>query len=124
MKAMLAALAVMAVTITNSAKADETDHSANYYLPGCREFVNKQFGSNPFLQGECVGILEGLSVTATNLNRMFAVSVSCVPDNATLNQIAAVVVRWFDQHPERWHEDFRASALLALHDAWPCPTNK
>jgi hypothetical protein len=124
MKAMLAALAVMAVTITNSVKADETDNSANYYLPGCRDFVNKKYSNNPFLQGECVGILAGLSVTASLLDPMLVVSRSCTPDDATLNQIAAVIVRWFDQRPERWHEDFRASALLALHDAWPCPTNK
>src|SRR4029077_2084657 len=86
---------------TTSAKADNTDHSANYYLPGCRDFANKKFGSDPFLQGECVGILEGLSVLASDLDATFVVSRSAL-------RTMAVVVRWFDQHPERWHEDFRA----------------
>ncbi len=124
MKTMFFALAVAIFAVTKPANADNTDHSANYYLPGCRDFANKRYGGDQFLQGECVGILEGLSVTASDLDPMFVVSRSCTPDNATLSQMAAVVVRWFDQHPERWHEDFRALALLALHDAWPCNASK
>ncbi len=124
MKATLGALAVAAVVMTYPARADNTDHSANYYLPGCRDFANKEFARNPFLQGECIGIIEGLSVTASDLDPIFVVNRSCTPDNATLAQMATVVVLWFDQHPERWHQDFRALALLALHDAWPCPTSK
>ena len=103
------------------AAADNADHSANYYLPGCRAFIDKQFVSDPFAQGECAGILEGLSVTASNLDpAIFVVSRSCTPDDVTLAQITTVVVRWLDERPQRWHEDFRALALLALHDAWPC----
>lgn len=123
-KAILVALAATALSITNSARAEITDHSVNYYLPGCRDFADKRFGNNPFLQGECVGILEGLSVTAPLLDPIFVVSRSCAPDDVTLAQMASVVVHWFDQHSERWHEDFRALALLAMHDAWPCPTSK
>jgi Rap1a immunity proteins len=122
---MLLVLCALTVELVLTSPAWATDHSANYYLPGCRDFANKTFSTDPFLQGECVGILEGLSVFASDLDprpgyHMF--SRSCPPDNATLAQIATVVVRWFDQHPERWHEDFRADALFALHDAWPCPT--
>jgi hypothetical protein len=114
------ALAILAAVLT-PATADNTDHSANYYLPGCRDFVNRQFARAPFLQGECVGIIEGLAVTASDLDpTVFVISRSCAPDNATLGQMATVVVHWLDQHPERWNEDFKALALLALHDAWPC----
>jgi hypothetical protein len=123
MKAMFCALAIATVIVAQPASAGDTNHSANYYLPGCRDFANKRV-SDQFLQGECIGILEGLSVMASDLDPMFVVSRSCAPDNATLARMAAIVIRWFDQHPERWHEDFRADALLALHDAWPCPTNK
>jgi Rap1a immunity proteins len=124
LKAILVAIAAMALPITNSARAEITDHSANYYLPGCWDFAKKRFGNNPFLQGECVGILEGLSVTASQLDPTFVASRSCAPDDVTLAQMASVVVHWFDQHPERWNEDFRALTLLAMHDAWPCPTKK
>jgi hypothetical protein len=121
MKTTLGALVILAATMAgHPATADSTDHSANYYLPGCRDFANKQFAKEPFLQGECVGILEGSSILSGDLAPVFVYNSSCVPDEVTLSQMAAVVVRWFDQHPERWHEDFRALALLALHDAWPC----
>jgi hypothetical protein len=119
-------LVVLCALACTSAHAQPitNDHSANYYLPGCRDFADKKFGNDPFLQGECVGILEGLSVMASDLDPFFVVRRSCTPDDVTLVQMAAVVVRWFDHHPERWHEDFRAATLVALHDAWPCPTSK
>ena len=124
MTRMLAVLCALTVgpVLTSPAGAQSTDHSATYYLPGCRDFANRKSGDNLFLQGECVGVLEGLLATASLLDPKFVVSRSCMPDGATVAQIVTVVVRWFDQHPERWLEDFRASALLALHDAWPCPT--
>jgi hypothetical protein len=117
---MLSLLLILINLTINSAKADNTDHSANYYLPGCRAFADKHFADQPFLQGECVGITEGLAVLAPDLGPGFVISRSCMPDDVTLGQMATVVVRWLDQHPERWHEDFKALTLLALHDAWPC----
>jgi hypothetical protein len=71
-----------------------------------------------FLAGECIGILEGLSVMA--YDAVFDTSRACVPDNVTLGQMAAIVVSWFDRHPEDWHRNFKATALFAMHDAWPC----
>ena len=120
MKAMLGVFAVLAAVVASSATADNTDRSANYYLRGCRDFANRQFANNPFLQGECVGLLEGLSLTASIWTPSSVFSRSCTPDDVTLFQIAAVVVTLFGQHPEHWHQDFRALVLVALHDAWPC----
>jgi hypothetical protein len=99
----------------------ETDQSANYYLPACRNFIHKNFTKDPLIQGRCIGLLEGIGLWA-----QYAPSESvrfCVPDSATLNQITAVVVRWLDQRPERWSENFMALASYALHDAWPCTPN-
>ena len=125
MGSRLGTLAILAVMVMQSpAEADKADHNANYFLPGCRDFANKEFGKAPFLAGECVGVLEGLSLLARDLTPGFEIISSCVPENATLGQMATVVLRWLDQHPARWHEDFRSLALLSLHDAWPCPTSK
>jgi hypothetical protein len=52
---MLSLLLILINLTINSAKADNTDNSANYYLPGCRAFADKHFADQPFLQGECVG---------------------------------------------------------------------
>jgi hypothetical protein len=49
MKAMIVPIAATILALTTSAKADNTDRSANYYLPGCRDSANKKFGSDPFL---------------------------------------------------------------------------
>jgi hypothetical protein len=112
-------LVAMTGAITNAAGND--DHSAKYYLPACRSFVNRDVSADPFRQGQCVGIIEGLAVTASDLDpKLFVVSRSCAPNDGTLSQMATVVVHWLDQHPAEWHRDFRSLALLALHDAWPC----
>ena len=117
MKAIFWALAIVTAALT-AIPAAASDHSANYYLPSCKDFINERFAREPFRQGECVGLIEGLVINASDLP--FAGSRSCAPENVTVAQLTAVVVRWLDQHPQRWHEDFRALALFALHDAWPC----
>ena len=121
MKPILAVLATLGALMTNSAVAKD-DHSANYYLPGCRDFADRHAALEPFQQGECVGILEGLATLAPDAP--FSVSRSCVPDDITLIQMTTVVVGWFDQHPQRWNENFMALAGFALHDAWPCPSKQ
>ena len=112
-------IAVAALTTTTLAAADSSDHSANYFLPACQDFVNKQYSKEPFLQGQCIGMIEALATFAVNLP--FKTSQSCPPENATIGQLTAVVARWLEQHPDRWHQNFTALALFALHDAWPCP---
>jgi hypothetical protein len=102
--------------VANLAAAEYTDHSANFYLPACRDFASMRSGGDHFLQGQCVGIIEGLTVMASDA-AYFESSRSCVPDDATLIQMATVVVRWLDRHPEDWHKDFRSLTLFALHDA-------
>jgi len=95
------------------------DHSANYYLPSCRDYVNRR-SVNPFKQfqqGECVGIIYAQSAYANSLP--FQTAQSCVPDNATIGQMATVVVRWLDERPQRWNEDFRNLVLYALGKKHP-----
>jgi hypothetical protein len=117
MKTIFATLAIIAGLVTYSAAAD-TDHSANYFLPSCRDFVSKNFAKDPLLQGQCIGMIEALATFAND--QPFETSRSCPPENATIAQLTTVVVRWIDQRPQRWHENFLALVLFALHDAWPC----
>jgi hypothetical protein len=84
LKPILAVLATLGALMTNSAVAKD-DHSANYYLPACRDFADRHAALEPFLQGECVGILEGLATLAPDAP--FSVSRSCVPDDVTLIQM-------------------------------------
>ena len=104
-----------AALMIDPASAASSDHSANYHLASCRDFVNRQFATAPFLQGECVGTIEGLATFANLLP--FQTSQSCMPEDVTVVQMTTVVVRWIDERPRRWNEDFRALVLYALHDA-------
>ena len=119
MRGLIVLVSMLAALVTtNAAAADKTDHSANYFLPSCRDFVNGNYVRNPLLQGECIGVIEALATFANNLP--FETSRSCPPEDATIGQLTRVIVRWIDEHPQRWHEDFLALALFALHEAWPC----
>jgi hypothetical protein len=117
MKTIFGTLATIAVLMSSPAAAD-TVHSANYFLPACRDFANGNYVNNPLQQGECIGIIEGLAAFA--VREPFETNRSCVPDDVTISQVTTVVVRWMDQHPQRWHENFFVLVLLALHEAWPC----
>ena len=117
MKAIFWALAIASALTANPAAAE--DYSANHYLPSCRDVANQQVGSNsPITMGECMGIVEALSQVLPYVDRKF--NRACVPNGVSHFQMMAIVVRWLDQHPQRWNENFIGLALLALHDAWPC----
>jgi hypothetical protein len=76
------AVCFAAMVIPTSGNTEQSDHSANYYLPACRAFVRRQFADNPFGQGECVGIIEALAVTASDLDpKAFVVRRSCAPND-------------------------------------------
>jgi hypothetical protein len=113
MKAIFGAAALAAALITTPAAAE----SVNFYLPSCKDFASGKT-ENRFLQGVCVGLLEGI---ATFANKLPAESSrSCPPDNVNAAELTNAVIRWLDQHKERWDQDFRTLALEALHDSWPC----
>lgn len=44
----------------------------------------------------------------------------CMPNNATVRQASAVVMRHLEAHPEQLHEDASALVLTSLSRAWPC----
>jgi hypothetical protein len=45
---------------------------------------------------------------------------SCAPATLTAPQLASVIVKYVEAHPERMSEDARQATLEAFHDAWPC----
>jgi len=48
----------------------------------------------------------------------------CVPDNATPGQLAAVVSKYVEAHPEYWTKNASLLVGWALKGAWPCPMDK
>jgi hypothetical protein len=104
MKAIFRTFAIIAALATNAVAAENTDHSANYFLP--------------FNQGHCVGLIEGIAAFSSDLPTFS--SRACPPDDVTLRQLTTVVVRWLEARPQLWHRNFKALALQALSETWPC----
>jgi len=124
----------LALTVT-AALAEEDRDSANYTMPGCRNFVDHKFPDDNFREGFCVGIVHGLIYSGirvkTFLDRdpnstgrlpgtLRRLECIAAPDEATLGQQVGVVVSYIEARPERIHESFRLLALEALRAAWPC----
>ena len=85
--------------------------SANFYLPGCKDFIA---GRSNFFGGRCVGAVEVLN--ALNLDtKLF-----CPPEAITTQQRVRVIVAYMEVRPERLNEDFRLLANEAMANSWPC----
>jgi hypothetical protein len=91
--------------------AETRSSSADFFLPGCKEFVA---GRSTFFAGRCVGAIEILDATNSD-SKTF-----CPPKGTHNHERARVIVDFIDAHPERKKEDFRRLAGEALTKAWPC----
>jgi hypothetical protein len=92
------------------ARVATAENTANEIMPGCREliaFSHDELWGQPF----CLGFLSGLSYASNH---------GCAPKGVTQGQIARVVVKYIDSHPERMQEQFGILALEALTSAFPC----
>jgi hypothetical protein len=93
------------------ANAQSDSGSVSWMLPGCREVMRGSPNNDPFRSGLCAGYAAGIA---------YAAPIVCPPTQATVQQLVAVVVRYVDQRPERWHERFKDVAAEALSKTWPC----
>jgi Rap1a immunity proteins len=129
MKAILCG-AVMALVI-GTANADDDTHSASYILPYCKLTLNQvsDSPSHSYLLGRCAGLVEGVLNMAGLLRAMQTVGdiphldpllCAAVPEQATIQEILKVVVRYGEAHPREAPLPFTVLVLDALHDAWPC----
>ena len=86
-------------------------YSADFYLPGCKDFIA---GKSDFFSGRCVGVVEVLD--ALNLDtKLF-----CPPESAGNLQRVQAIVAYIEARPERKEEDFRLLANEAMAKTWPC----
>jgi hypothetical protein len=62
----------------------------------------------------CMGYIAGVSdVMSTNGD-------ICLPDNATVQQIVDIVVKYLSDHPDRRHYSASSESGVALMQAFPC----
>lgn len=116
MRTLIRAFAIFALCL-HSTTATTATLEANDLQKACREYVERPTTNEPVMVGECVGAVYSAVTLAPGLGGAYR---SCVPNGVTFQQTVAVVVKWLDQRPQRWNEEFATLAVLALHDAWPC----
>jgi Rap1a immunity proteins len=93
-------------------------------LAGCRVAATgaKPNADNALEVGICLGEVEALKWDAPDVSDdNFR---SCVPQGVTRQQLAAVVVKFLEQNPDRQREPFEILALNALAGIWPCQTHQ
>jgi hypothetical protein len=111
MRANLAASFVLLLLAAVPAHAQNDGGSVNWLLPGCRSAVRQTSGVEDYRAGICSGIVRGISFASPNV---------CPPQTSNVGQMLAVVMRYVEQRPDRWHEDFMRVASEVLVTTWPC----
>jgi hypothetical protein len=100
--------------------ADKFDISIGNLAPRCRAVLTHELDKD-FDLGLCADTIIALHDTIILLQLPSDHPLrSCLPDSVTVEQSIAVVVRWFDRHPQSGQENFMWVAMSAMHEVWPC----
>jgi hypothetical protein len=116
-----ALLFVGLVAFATSSVAQVDMDSGNFHVDGCRllastpETANN--ASDMFKMGLCAGTIDTLVELAALMPEEVRF---CLPGQVTRKQVAQVIVRYLEQHPESLHRKFVVLASAALLDAFPC----
>jgi hypothetical protein len=73
--------------------------------------------------GLCIGFINGYQQVAVMLPPSANVKLACWPDGATPDQIAKIVVKYLDAHPEKLHLPATQLIYDATYEVFPCPAN-
>ncbi len=119
--------AALALTVTAAEAAEMDMDSANYMMPGCRDFIARSSREDlRFLHGYCLGLVTGFIIMGGGVSKSAAAAADApglclkVPADVTLVKGIQVVIAYIDAHPARMNEGFHTLILEALRDAWPC----
>ena len=69
--------------------------------------------------GHCFGMIEAYLQLSSQLSPRYFPA-HCIPEAVTFGQMAKVVVRYLDQHPEQLHLMATLVIAKATHDGFPC----
>ena len=114
---------ITACLVSSPASAQVEVNSANFMMPGCRDFIvlvkktGAPLSAGAFAAGNCAGRIEGLLGLRDDLTPNIRF---CKPASVTTGQAVQMVLTWLEAHPERWHEDFILLAHGVFKRSWPC----
>jgi len=103
--------ALFSSTAPAGAQSATRAYTAEFYLPGCKDFIA---GKSNFLGGRCVGVVEVLDALSRDTKAF------CAPEATNNLERVRVIIAYIEARPERTKEDFRLLANEAMARAWPC----
>ena len=121
--AAVAIAAAISVAVAQDNTVSDKTVSGKYLLEGCRVIAagNAIITGESFQAGICLGEINALIwADAGHYDENIR---SCVPDGTTAQQMARVIVAFFDKNPKRLSEPFEGLALEGLARTWPCASH-
>ena len=132
MKTVRVALTSLLIVVAFSAVTPSYASTAEEMLSACRLITTAKISNGninlpqDFDSGVCWGAFETLDYMLMTVNfatqkPMFGV---CLPENRTRPQLIAIFVKYAENHPARYSDDFIPVAFAAAKDAFSCPASK
>jgi hypothetical protein len=111
-------LFVLSVLLSFSATghAEEDNNSGMFWQPKCKALLNGAPSPNK-LTVACGGMIMALKGLGSYLEPPLR---TCIPEDATILQMARVITKAIDEHPEQINRQFLELAIEAMQNAWPC----
>lgn len=76
--------------------AADYDEQAQDMLSGCHAALKEPKEAQTFQAGVCFGVIKGLHYLSRDV---------CVPPGSTLTEIATIITKYADAHPDRTEDD-------------------
>lgn len=115
MKSLL--LVVVLFGLTGFARDSKEFSDGNELHDECATIVSGDLGY--YEGGHCFGMIEAYLQLASELSPRYFPA-HCLPEGVTIGQIAKMVVKYLDQHPEQLHLPATLVIAKVAHDAFPC----
>jgi hypothetical protein len=112
------------IAVSFQALAQQPEQSGADLFGACRVIASEATVTTESARqaGVCSGELTALRWFAPGVNDDNLRS--CIPADVTHQQLAKIVVGYFDQNKSRLQERFEGLALEAFAHAWPCPKER
>jgi hypothetical protein len=136
----VAAISIIFVLIlgfgASGSRAQDTEKdNGNKLLDSCGEVVkaldNPNHNADAYKFSWCIGYMRGCNAAMIMQRTASSTTYSeykttgflgvLLPDGVTNGQMARVIVKWLQDHPQQLHEDADMLTLLILREAFPAP---
>jgi hypothetical protein len=114
-------IALVILLVGTPVSAESRTSDGNEFLRHCTEFVKEYAESELFKAGSCYGFIEGYLETWSISQPTPTLLSHCFPETGVPNiQIARIIIKYLQDHPERLHYGRAVLLDIALNKAFPC----